>query len=395
MADHIPFVYNEDDCVVLGRLYPDSVAIRLPLETLDRTSPLLPAGPQRWLDPGVDGLEKWPRWVKLSDSYKAHMERFVGFDRIGNPEFQKKPDKQVVNTFATAVLQESVRRFQPNWLSVPQLPMVNDSGRNKINQLLAAATREWKLRIAYGGKLILPVIFTHQKQINLKTQRNKRIEQIQKCYQLASADGVWSVDSSLSELEGSQTLERTRFEGLINFHKELAEVLPRDNISIGGPYWGMNLLLWARNLVKHPAIGLGSSFQYHLPGGKLMRANVRLALPPLRRTAVASVQLESWLKVSLKRLSEGDEAYKQLSEISNNFQRLSRDIRSGREQVAAFYKRWFDSLAAVRPEGRALALYQDLSSAFVSGKSLTELPRSEGTARRPERVARQLMLHCL
>jgi len=396
MADHIPFVYTEEDCSILREHYSDSVAIRLALETIDRTFPLLPRGPQRWMDAGVDGLEKWPKWERsVSSSYKRHIGRFDGYERIGDPEFQKRPDKVIVSAFVGAVLQESVRRFQPEWLSVPQLPMVHDSSRNKINQLLASATREWKTRNGYRGRLILPLIFTHQRQVNLKTNRNKKIEQARKCYELAGADGIWSVDSSLSDQEGSQTLERIRFKGLVNLQMEMNEVLPPDIISIGGPYWGMNLVLWARRLTRFPAIGLGGSFQYYLPGGKLKRASVRVALPPLRRTAVAVGQLQSWLRTSLTCLSEVDEAHRQFLEVSSNFHRYSRDTSSGREQVAIFYKRWFDAIAAVRPEGRALALYQDLSSAYVVGKALTELPETEKTARRPERVAKQLMLHCL
>jgi hypothetical protein len=66
-----------------------------------------------------------------------------------------------------------------------------------------------------------------------------------------------------------------------------------------------------------------------------------------------------------------------------------------RWQVAQFYKNWFDKFSALPPSGRALALYQDLSSAYVLGKTLPKLPEEEKTARSPARVAKQLMLNCL
>ena len=69
-----------------------------------------------------------------------------------------------------------------------------------------------------------------------------------------------------------------------------------------------------------------------------------------------------------------------------------------RAQVAEFYKRWLGSLESVSPSGRSFALYQDLSNAYVLGRrfpGLPDLPDDEKTARRPERVAEQLMLQCL
>jgi len=35
--------------------------------------------------------------------------------------------------------------------------------------------------------------------------------------------------------------------------------MPTEAISVGGPYWGLNLVLWPR-MIKHPAIGLGNNF---------------------------------------------------------------------------------------------------------------------------------------
>ena len=43
--------------------------------------------------------------------------------------------------------------------------------------------------------------------------------------------------------------------------------------------------------------------------------------------------------------------------------------RRAREQVATFYKGWFDMIAAAPKAGRSMALFQDLSSAYALGSS--------------------------
>ena len=58
MADHIPFVYTDRDCQVLRRFYPDSVAVRLSLQSVSEIASNVPAGLLRWIDPGIDGLTK-------------------------------------------------------------------------------------------------------------------------------------------------------------------------------------------------------------------------------------------------------------------------------------------------------------------------------------------------
>lgn len=387
MADHIPFVYTDRDCQVLRRFYPDSVAVRLSLQSVSEIASNVPAGLLRWIDPGIDGLHKWP---KVTDNYKNYLKTFPGFEQIGDPNFQRKPNKTVVDGFVTAAL-DACKLFAPDWLSVPLLPLVGDSSRNKVNRQLAESAKKWKFERNFTGKLILPVIFTHQTQIKGKTERARQLRLVEQCYQRSGADGIWVVESSLSDQEGSQPLER-RFKAVIDFQQELLQNIPRDTILMGGPYWGLNLILWARTVVRYPAIGLGSAYQYYLPGGVQMRAKKRVAIPPIRRWAVASPGLQSWLRRALKQLPQDDNAHTQIAEIERNFDQLR---IAGRAQVARFYKEWFDSLSTVPAAGRALALYQDLSSAYVVGTSLPDLPPDEGAGRRPYRVAKQLMVNCL
>jgi hypothetical protein len=121
-----------------------------------------------------------------------------------------------------------------------------------------------------------------------------------------------------------------------------------------------------------------------------MQAKRRIALPPLRRWATVSPQLEAWLK----HLPKSDPGLEELRELIPQFSRFYVEDEA-RNQVARFYKRWFEKLESTQAPGRALALYQDFSTAYVLGKPLPDLPAEEGTARRPERVAEQFMLQCL
>jgi hypothetical protein len=270
--------------------------------------------------------------------------------------------------------------------------MVSNASRNRINRLLAQKTAEWKRARKYTGKLILPVIFTHPKQVNLRTL--KKYELVSECYKDAEAQGVWVVESTLDDQEGSRSLE-ARFQGLIKFHQELAELLPHDAIRIGGPYWGMNLILWSRGLIHHPAIGLGSAYQYRIPGPAPSPGKSRVAISPLRREALASEKLDAWVSKALSSIPSGETAHSELGELLRSLPRLRLAPDASKAQVAKFYKGWFDGLASVPKSGRSLALFQDLSKAFVLGRSLQPLPADEKTARRPDRVAQQLMLNCL
>jgi len=174
---------------------------------------------------------------------------------------------------------------------------------------------------------------------------------------------------------------------------ELAEKLP-EAIRVAGPYWGLNLVLWARGLVDYPAIGIGNAYQYSLSGGPMRPPRERLPLGPLRRRCGVDPQVGGWLDHVLSRLGRSHPAHAELERMRRYFTAL-RPRPSAREQVAAFYKRWFDSIADSPPEGRALSLFQDLSAAYALGKPLGPIPGERGLARRPEAVAEPLMLSCL
>jgi hypothetical protein len=174
-------------------------------------------------------------------------------------------------------------------------------------------------------------------------------------------------------------------------HQELNDEIS-SKIKIAGPYWGMNLLLWARGLVDYPAIGVGNAYQYFLAGGHMNAPSTCLAISPLRRRVVVA-SLGTWLNEATKILGQNHPAYVELAQMRNQIGWISLADRA-REQVAKFYKAWFALLSTTPRDGRPLALFQDLSGAFALGRSLPEFV-DEGTARRPESVVEPLMLNCI
>jgi hypothetical protein len=275
---------------------------------------------------------------------------------------------------------------------VPQLACATGSNRNKINRQLATATLTWQSKARFKGRLVLPLVITHVSQIKLKQERTKRVDLLSACLEESGASAVWVVDRSLNDQDGSSSVREYRLKSVIELHEQVRERTSGEIPIIGGPYWGLNLILWCKGIIQHPAVGMGNAFQYHLPGGHIQSAKSRIAINPLKRTAIASASLRSWIETTLGAISRSDPAFAELSSLIRNFQHLQID---GRNQIAATYSNWLKRLEQFPPAGRALALYQDLSSAYVFGKALDPMPQDEGSARRPERVAEQLMLHCL
>jgi hypothetical protein len=398
MVEYIPFVTSPTALKLVKSIYDDAEMARVSLDIAERLT--LPPSLKLWIDAGVDGLHDLDKRKPRPDKSNPDRERknpwyevikeISGFELIGDPAFVDRPDQKIVKSFVKELLDRCVKK-KPTWITVPQLPIVKDAARNKINRALAAATGEWKSSNNFTGRLILPLIFTNQNQINGKTQRNPKIAQAARCYHEAHADGFWVVDESLSDESGSKTLRNTRLPALIDLHTELNQQIS-SRIRIAGPYWGMNLVLWARGVIDHPAIGVGSSYHYHLAGGTAITPATRIALGPLRRR-VNVAQLRSWLEKTLKKIGNNHPAHTEFERIQNRLSVLN-DSDVARQQVATFYKHWLATLATTPATGRSLAVFQDLSSAYALGRTLEDLP-NEGTARRPESVVEPLMLNCI
>lgn len=388
MADHIPFITSRQALKLARSIYGDSSVVRVGLDLAAKLNPDRNRV-KLWIDPGFDGLHDLPSRLIDSAWYKI-ISSIQDFEELSKPAFIGKPKPDIVQTFVNALLDRCLKH-NPQWITVPQLPAVNDSVRNKINRELARATGKWKSSGKFAGRLILPLIFTHPEQTRGKTQRNPKLEQAHRCYDESQADGIWTVDTSIPEETRSVTIRNTRFKANIDLHKELNDTIP-SRIRIAGPYWGMNLLLWARGLIDYPAIGIGSTYQYYMPGGHANPPSARLAISPLRRR-VNVEQLNPWLTETLKIIGTSHPDFQELDRIRRQLTVLS-DEDTARLQVATFYKRWFDTIAATPAGGRSLGLFQDLSRAFALGRSLPDFV-TEDAARNAESVVEPLMINCL
>jgi hypothetical protein len=392
MSDAIPNVTGDEVAGLVSRFFGDAGFARVPLERISKVTSVLPKTKKLWIDGSFDGFDdiasrrstagdKNP-WFEFMSKFKT----FEPFCRC-----LESPVQATVDSIVNELLNQCASH-KPAWISVPQVPIVDGANRNKINRALATATGKWKSSHGFSGRLILPLIFMHQKQLNKKTERNPKVQQAEKCYHDAQADGFWVVDQSLQDDSGSPTLHQKRFPGIIDLHEELNEKIT-SKLRIAGPYWGLNIVLWAKGLVEYPLIGIGSGYNFFVAGGTIRQSIPRIAIPSLRRRVRVSPDLAKWLDEAIARLASSHPTRAEFANIKRNLT-IYNDPAQAKAQVAEFYKNWFASVAAAPISGRSMALFQDLSAAYALGKSLPPI-NDEGTARRPESVVEPLMLRCL
>lgn len=392
MSYHIPFVNFLRDWSVARTLYPNAALYRIAVQSPAKT-PSPPSGLKIWADASVDALDNFP--FQDNDNYRNYFRGFPTANQIANAAFQARPDTGVVTTFVDSILNAVFEKISnPEWISVPQLPYVNGTERNRINRLLAKSTQQWKTETKYRGKLILPVILTNQRQLNRKTERNSKISLAAACLDTSGADGVWVVDSSLNDQDAKGNFESVRFPGVVSFHQELNAAIPDGKTTIAGPYWALNLILWVRGIASFAAIGVGKASRYRIPGGIMTRGANRIVVPPLRRLVTRQPELRGWLSTVIQTVSKGDPSLAEFSALLKQFQLLA-DEETARLQIGRFYGEWLARLETTAPQSRALALFQDFSAAYVLGKSLPDIPSEAGPARVPSRIAEQFMGNCL
>jgi hypothetical protein len=393
----IPFITGKEVCGLITELYADAPMAKIGLYQLGKLKDCLPSS-RLWIDSGTDGLDDLskgtPNKDKDDDPRKAWYDvitSFPGYQQIADPAFQKAPTKAVVEKFVDAALSACLF-YKPAAISIPQLPHVENSGRNKINRLLAEAAAKWQLKHPKVF-LILPVILNHGSQSDSKTVRNAHVKLAAQCLTTSKAQGCWIVDASFNDEDQSADKRRERMHGLVSFHQEFnAATNTLQCLRIGGPYWALNLLLWSRGLIDQFGIGVGTGYRYYLSGGFPSSGTAKIAIEPLFRRAKVGIELRDWFVATLKSMEPTHPFHKQLTQLKPLATTTS---STARRQTAIFYRSWIDSLAAAPQTGRAMTLFQSLSIAFSYGKQMADELSDEGATRRPESIAEPLMLNCL
>ncbi len=207
MTDYIPFVNTKGDCRMLTKYFSDAGIIRIPLESATALKSQIPGNLDLWIDPGVDGYEHHLR--KKQEPIPDYLRVYIDSDILADSAGFKKPNKKRIRRFVHALM-DGCLKLRPSLITVPQLAMVDGTTRNKINMELAKSTHEWRLNSKFRGKLVFPIVFTHRNQLHGKTKWKPRIDSALKWYNVAAADCIWVVDSSLSDQLVTST-QRTRF----------------------------------------------------------------------------------------------------------------------------------------------------------------------------------------
>lgn len=383
----IPFLRANNDFDHLDSFYSDAPMCRL---TLDRNKWISRIKDKHriWIDLAFEGITQ----SMQNQEYCEYINRHGDLSLLSDEKFSKAPKRSNIEGPVIAFLDEAIA-LAPHAISIPQLAQGDGTATNKINKLLHAIALDWRKEHAAAVRFVLPVIFTNQRQLNKKTDRNQKISFIKSLLKSPGIDAIWATDSSLEDQAGTGNFDKERFPGIIDFFKELKAVSEL-SVVISGPFWGLGIVLWARGLCTHFGIGLGSTYRYYLSGGMANKPKARVSINALRRWVCATPELEQWLKDSLDILPQKSPEASELQELLKHLSALlSSD--TAKRQVARSYREWIDKIVGIPPAGRSVALFQDLTAAFVTGRSLPDLPDEKGPARRPERVAEQLMINCL
>lgn len=387
----IPFVNSPKDAQILRNVYSEIKLCRVTVDRLERAQLKNElSGLELWVDSAMDGYDralKSPKKFDWTNDWGTLFKSLSGGELFARRDFVEKPDKKTVHRFVHELL-DTCNEHPCRLLSVPQLPIGQETWRNKLNRHLADSAGTWDNR-RRGTQLVLPVVFTKANQY--AKERRSKIDRICKYYESAGATMIWVADSDMDDQSGS-TPNLKRFENLLNFHVELQKAIP-DAAIISGPNWALNLIVWARGLAQYAAISLGSGFRYFPANPILKQGKQRVLLEPLRRLASAD-RLDVWLRTVLRQLSSEDRMRPFFEELSGSLAALKNTQRTP-WQIAEQYRRWLKELEATPPNGRKLALYQHLSSAAVLGSTLPDLSSEKGLAREPEIVAKQLLFNCL
>ena len=358
-----------------------------------------------WVDAGVDSLVQG---TSLTPTGRTHLESFRhGKDLLANGVLGQCTAAHV-DSFSHDVL-DACARTKAKWISLPQIPFDTEktAAKQTLNRQFVSSSELWRTAAKRTCKLMLPVILTRSCAADTKGKWRRDIaKHVEWAQQNCGIGGLWVVNADLEDERGSAPNQDKRFPGLIALHKELRSILGPGIRVIAGPYWAMNLILWARGLIENPAIGVAGGYKYYVPGGPSRSAADRICIPPVLRRAKVSDDLGTWLHSAAQLLSQKAAPAGSLGGVGNSISQAASELGSlarqfnrlrganAREQVAVFYREWLARIQRVQPQVRALALRQEFSEANVVGSLLDNLP-SGNHAPQPGRLAQQFMLCCL
>jgi len=404
-GEYVAFINQSREAELFAKYYSDAAGVRIPLSRVAELQPALPEDLSLWVDAGIDALAQGP---SINSEYEAHLKQFKhGAALLAKGVVGNCPE-MLVRSFTEDVL-DRCEHTTAKWISLPQIPYDTEktAAKQKLNRSLVTAAESWRTSHARSSKLMLPLILTKSCAADTKGRwRREIVKHVDWVQRNCGIDGVWVVNADLEDERGSAPNQDKRFPGLIALHEEIRSSLQDDIRVVAGPYWAMNLILWARGLAEHPAIGIAGSYKYYVPGGHPFRAADRIVIPPLLRRAKVSDELGVWLQSSAQLLSQKaspagslggvgsslSQAASELGSLARQYRRLQG--ANAREQVAVFYKEWIARIERIQPQIRALALRQEFSEANVVGSLLSNLPRGD-YAIQPGRLAQQFMLCCL
>ncbi|WP_417377067.1 hypothetical protein [Gimesia maris] len=423
-SEYIPFISSKKDKKRFDQLFSDSVCARIRLNLESEITKLSEDNIPLWIDSTFDGfsffqdtkksggfedyLTEREKYDKKGGAFEPRRNDFIDLmakidsqrdkeiksaDLFCNNEFRQKPNQTKVNIYVSRLL-DYCYQYEPECISVPQIPVSEGTELNKINNSLVKASIAWRDNSHFNGQLILPLIFTKRAHMKGKVEWRPKVDKaIQHCRNL-NLQGMWVVNTDIEDWKGS-TAQTKAFSSLVEMHQYIREHLPENVKKIAGPYWGLNLVLWSRNLIDYPAMNLGTSHKYYLPGSLSKSGNTRMPLIPLRRLAVVSAELREWLASTIKKLDESDENRKIFSELEKKFDFFLSRSENAQYEIAKFQKQWFKSIQSKKRESRAITLFQDLSEAYALGSRLEDLPADEKPGKKPGAIAEHLMLQCL
>jgi len=395
MGAPVAFLNSEQDCTVFAEHRAAASICRIPLSRAAALMRNLSCD-RVWIDALFDGFGLPPG--RRRKDWVGYVRSFDGAEHIdnvlhGGAKIETAKVESLVSCLLTSAADLGCRL-----VSVPQVPL---SGRRQrsLNRTLAKAAGTCLEGDGARCALVLPVLLTNLDQYQYKRNSDRVLAETERNLSASNAEYLWIVDTSADD-QNITSNSRERFKHLLRFHERLHDNLGDACRVIAGPYWAFNLVLWARGWISHPAISMGVGYRYYLSGGFARRRLARVALPPLRRLAKANSKLRGWIEQALAMLSPADEAHEELAQLHANLKVYIDDQEAARKQVASFYAGWLGKFQDMSELTRSLSLYEDLSSAYVIGKSLSQrgkgkLPSAKGYAKHPYAVAETLMLLCL